>query len=199
MKQTDAQQPLILTDGKKITLTQMLAARDERMQRQHLWLNQHRSTIISLTLVIPGEIKNSSGAMFLFQTALKVITNTLQHAQKNILSQSPFFLDTGLEALWAVNNNAQSIKQLCISIEQTHPLGRYWDIDVICPQQGILSRQDTNIMSRKCLICENTAHACTRSRAHHSSELIYIIEQNINSYFLSDNNKIQIENEKQNY
>ena len=182
MSQRDTQQPLSLTDGKKITLTQMLTARDERMQRQHLWLNQYHNTLLSLTLVIPGEVKNSSGAAFLFQTALETITRSLQHAKETIISQASFSSDTGLEALWAINSNAELIKQLSIDIEQTHLLGRYWDIDVICPKKGILSRQDTNTVGRKCLICENTAHACTRSRTHQLSELINIIEQNINDF-----------------
>ena len=178
----DNKPSLRLTDGHKITLTQMLSARDTRMQQQQRWLNQYKNTLISLTMVIPGDIKNSSGSRFLFETSLKQIHIGLQKANQKIIAQECFSSDAGLEALMAIESDAVSIKQLCMMIEQTHPLGRYWDIDVICPQQGILSRPQQNINQRKCFVCDNNAHLCTRSQAHTISELIAAIEEKINTF-----------------
>lgn len=178
----DNKPSLSLTDGHKITLTEILSARDKRMQRQQCWLNQYKNTLISLTMVIPGDIKNSSGSRFLFETSRQQIHVSLQQANQKIIAQECFFFDTGLEALMAIESDAISIKQLCVMIEQTHPLGRYWDIDVICPQQGILSRLQQNITQRKCLLCHNNAHLCTRSQTHTTSELIAAIEEKINAF-----------------
>ncbi len=173
---------LSLTDGNKITLAQILSARDTRQQRQQLWLEQYGCTLISLTMVIPGDIKNSSGAHFLCQTALQVINTTLCHTGKKVIAQQCFSSDAGLEALFAIEAKAEPIKHLCINIEQTHPLGRYWDIDVICPKQGILSRKHSDIPERKCFICDHHAHICVRSQAHELSELIRAIEEKINAF-----------------
>ncbi len=51
------------------------------------------------------------------------------------------WLPTGPEAMWCVEHSAEEIKALCSELEQNHPLGRLWDIDVICPQAGLISRR----------------------------------------------------------
>ena len=53
-----------------------------------------------------------------------------------------------------------------IELEDHHPLGRLWDLDVLAPEQGQLSRQDLGFPARQCLVCDEPAHACARSRRH---------------------------------
>ncbi|EAW4416356.1 citrate lyase holo-[acyl-carrier protein] synthase [Salmonella enterica] len=55
MKGTD-----LLYQGQAVTLEEMLQARDKRAARQRQALNCYRLPLISLTLVAPGDVKNSA-------------------------------------------------------------------------------------------------------------------------------------------
>ena len=46
----------------RIGLTQMLAARDERVQRQRIWLKRYGESLISFCINMPGEIKDNAEA-----------------------------------------------------------------------------------------------------------------------------------------
>jgi holo-ACP synthase len=41
-----------------------------------------------------------------------------------------------------VNGDARIVKSATVLLEDHHPLGRLWDLDVIAPREGLLSRQD---------------------------------------------------------
>lgn len=171
---------LSLLDGPTITLDEMLQARDLRAQNQRLWLNKYRAPLISLTLVIPGAIKRSSGTEYLFNTAVEAIETLCHTKHFTIINQQDFSTHCGYEALFAVNAEAEQLKTQCINLETNHPFGRLWDIDILCPIKGIISRQDKTLTARRCLICQEDAHACARSHKHSLPELIHVIEEIIN-------------------
>ncbi len=176
------QQTLSLTDGPEITLDQLLQVRDLRAKNQQQWLVEYNMPLISLTLVIPGSTKCSSGAQYLFNTALQHIEITCRAHGFIIKTKQDFSTACGYEALFCVHGDAAQLKAAFITLEEKHPLGRLWDIDVICPQNGIISRQSTEFSARPCLICDEYAHACARSQKHNLSELIQAIEEKINAF-----------------
>lgn len=55
---------------------------------------------------------------------------------------------------------------MCL-IEETHPLDRLYDMDVIDPDGNTLSRS----RYRKCLLCNCQAQECARSRKHSVDEM----------------------------
>ena len=69
---------------------------------------------------------------------------------------------TGDEWIAAVDADAAAIKELTMEIENRHPFGRLFDIDVIGVDGVKLSRP----RYRKCLICGKQAQECARMRAH---------------------------------
>ena len=149
----------------KVTLHEILFSRESRQQRQHLWRANHQSTIISLTMVVPGEVKDSVLSRKAFNQAWSEI-NQLCHQQGwAIESSEVFYLPTGPEGLLAIRQPAQVVKQACVVLEQNNALGRLWDIDVI-GEQGIISRRDIGMPSRKCFICDLDARICARQRTH---------------------------------
>ncbi len=93
---------------------------------------------------------------------------------------------TGPEALWCVAHPASEIKAMCSTLEQSHPLGRLWDIDVICPQNGLVGRQSLGESQRRCLLCDEPAHACARSRRHDTDLVVARVEQMIDAWFARD-------------
>lgn len=176
------QQILSLTDGSAVTLDQMLQARDVRAGNQRQWLIKYNMPLISLTLVIPGSIKCSSGAHYLFDEALSHIEHTCNAHGLHIEAKQDFSTVCGYEALLSIQADPIQLKSICIKIEESHPLGRLWDIDVICPEKGIISRQTKDFTARPCLVCNEDAHACARSRRHELSELTNVIEEKINAF-----------------
>lgn len=176
---------LSLTQGPIVSLSQVLDARETRAARQRGLLEKYARPIISLTLVIPGEIKDSPGARFLLDTALDTVIQHCHDAKWSVLSCEVIQSASGAEALLVVDASASALKQMMLEQEETHPLGRLWDGDVICPQSGAISRRMLNIAPRRCLLCDEAAHACARSRRHALSALIAVMEEKIHAYRLA--------------
>lgn len=172
---------LSLTDGPVTNLEDLLLSRELRAKRQQQWLSLYNTSLISLTLVIPGEIKKSSGALFLFETALTAAKSLIKEENLNIINHQLYIADTGYEAFMAIDIPSEKLKNYTIQLETEHPLGRFWDFDVI-DFQGILSRKQQKVPTRKCLICDEPAHACARSRKHDTKELLHTIEAHINAF-----------------
>ena len=74
-----------------------------------------------------------------------------------------------------VEADAVDLKAALVALEDSHPLGRLWDLDV-ASRQGSLSRRDLGHPARRCLVCDEPAHACARSQAHSRETLFAAIE-----------------------
>lgn len=90
--------------------------------------------------------------------------------------------DAGREALLIVAGEAIMLKRLCIQLEDVHPLGRLFDYDVLNQDGEAVHRESVGATQRTCLICDEPAHACARSRRHNLLELLALIEQMIANY-----------------
>jgi len=158
-------------------LTRVLENRELRQKKQWEFINRYNSPVLSLTINIPGAKKDSSEAKFIYETALKEIENfELEVYEKSLTCK-----DTGYEALWALHVDSKSLKILTCKVEESHPLGRFMDIDVIDENRKILSRETP----RKCYICEANAKNCARSQKHSVEELLTYIGKTVNDYKLS--------------
>lgn len=69
-------------------------------------------------------------------------------------------------------------------MEETHPLGRLFDVDVYDEAGSGISREELGSPVRKCLICEKDAKLCGRSRSHTVKELYERIESIIDSWLI---------------
>lgn len=163
-----------------VTLPALLASRDARQARQTAWLKQHGVTLISFTVVAPGPVKDSDLTRRIFSHGLQALDHMAGNAGWPVITQASFALITGPEALWAVNAPAQVVKRAAIALEQTHLLGRLWDIDVLTPQGEILSRQQFSLPPRACLICSRAAVLCAREQSHTLAELLAHMEARLN-------------------
>lgn len=177
-----AQDPL-QTD---IDLIMLLAAKEQRAARQKYWLTHYQQPIISLTLVTPGQVKDSLRYRNTMGVALQMCDQLLWKNGWPVLDRQVQWLATGPEAMWCVAHQATAIKAGCSALEQTHPLGRLWDLDVICPRSGPIGRAALNTPLRPCLICEQPAHFCSRSRSHPLQQIIAQVDKIINDWFTRD-------------
>ena len=152
-----------------VSIDALLAAKEQRAARQADWLAHYQQPVISLTLVTPGAVKDS-----------------IRYRNMMGVDRQVLWLPTGPEALWCVAHPASEIKAMCSTLEQSHPLGRLWDIDVICPQNGLVGRQSLGESQRRCLLCDEPAHACARSRRHDTDLVVARVEQMIDAWFARD-------------
>ncbi|MFY3767879.1 citrate lyase holo-[acyl-carrier protein] synthase, partial [Escherichia coli] len=104
-------------------------------------LAHYQQPVISLTPVTPGEIKDSLRYRNTMGVALQMCDQLLWENRWQVLDRKVLWLPTGPEALWCIAHPAAEIKAHCAELEQTHPLGRLWDLDVICPENGHVGRQ----------------------------------------------------------
>lgn len=165
-----------------VTLEQVLESRDQRALRQRAALQEHGKPVLSLTLVMPGPVKESADARFLFWAAVNSIDALLQAKRWPIRAREVILAPTGPEALYVVDGDARDLKRGLAELEDRHALGRLWDMDVICPDAGGISRTLLGCAPRPCLVCGEAAHACARSRAHPLAELLKVIEEKVDGY-----------------
>ncbi|GKV95301.1 phosphoribosyl-dephospho-CoA transferase [Pectobacterium carotovorum subsp. carotovorum] len=173
----------MMTNAVSISLETLLAAKECRAVRQQEWLTRHDATLVSLTLVTPGPVKDSEGYRQVMAEAIKAFTFLRQARGWMVLEQQTFWLATGAEALWAITKDALSVKAATIALEDSHELGRLWDFDIFSPEEGAIGRSMLAHSGRSCLLCNQMAHACSRSRRHSLSELLEHIEDKVNAYF----------------
>ncbi len=155
-----------------VTLTEMLDCRESRQSRQHAWLAYYQVSLISLTIVTPGIVKDMPITRQAFNLAWRAIHQLCMHNNWQPIAETVSLLPTGPEALMVIDINAFDLKQAMIELEQSCAIGRLWDIDVFDKDGTLLSRQAYGFPARQCLVCHQNAKVCSRNRQHTSQELL---------------------------
>ncbi len=140
-----------------MTLSDILLAREQRAQRQQALLREFGKPLICFTMNIAGEAKNSP-----------LITQGFYLGERMIKAQIPLLhcetslADTGCEGYYVTDLPASEAKKLCTQIENSLPVGRLFDMDVLDENGRKLERETP----RSCLLCDKDARICARTRAH---------------------------------
>ena len=167
-------------NGPAVTLEQVLEARSCRAERQRLALAEGAACLVSFTLNIPGNIKQFPLARAAFSEGLELLRNAFGAA---FLKEETVDEPTGSEALLVLNADPAEIKRKTVAMEDEHPLGRLFDMDVLGTDRRSLSRTDLGATQRACLICGQNAKVCGRSRAHSLEQLRNRIGQLLDDHF----------------
>jgi holo-ACP synthase CitX len=173
----------------EVSLQEVLESRDNRQARQREFIKKYNKTLVCLTIVMPGAVKRNAYSTLLFQKAIDIIKEKLK---EDILTFHQYDLKTGPEAIFTVRTDAVETKINTCKIEDEHPLGRLFDIDVIGTDGIPLSRKDLTDNDldrtplfrkgpRKCLLCDNDAGICMRSGQHSPAEIQDKIKEMINN------------------
>ena len=155
----------------KSELSDVLESRERRVFLQSELTGKFHTPVISFTLNIPGPVKVLPLVPEAFFNGISLILAALADHDFTVLSEQLVLEKTGLEALFPVDGSAGDLKTLMTAIEDGSRLGRLFDIDVIRPDGTKVSREETGLPPRKCLLCGEPAHACSRSRRHSVDEL----------------------------
>ncbi|MBR1671417.1 MAG: citrate lyase holo-[Fretibacterium sp.] len=157
--------------GTEVSLAGMLECRERRAALQARLLAEYRCPLVSFSMNIPGPVKTNREIRAAFERGKTTLLESLSQQNLLIRAQEESHRATGDELILAVAaptaGGALHLKALTTQIEEEHPLGRLFDMDVIDDRGIKLSRP----VFRKCLICGRQAQECARSRTHSVAEL----------------------------
>ncbi|QMI04027.1 citrate lyase holo-[acyl-carrier protein] synthase [Citrobacter sp. RHB25-C09] len=176
----------LLSGGQCVSLEEILQAREKRVARQRHALACYRLPLISLTLVAPGPIKNTPAWRRVADLARAEIVACCERNQWVCVWETTTAARSGPEWMAALCAPAKQLKQAMLLLEDEHPLGRLWDIDVIDCDGSVISRSALGKASRPCLICNEDAHVCARARRHEPDLLLEEIAKRIERYERND-------------
>ena len=183
-----------------ITLDELLASRDARHAMQQKLMAEHSGkTLVCLTVVMPGSVKRNQQSLTVARAAVKamrkaynisddllpeteLLTNELKAEAGECLVERD--LNTGYEAYLITPLPLLEAKRVAVDIEDTHPLGRLFDIYVIDAQGIPVSRDRVGGQPRRCLVCDHEARYCMRMRWHTQEEIWARIKQMTDDYAL---------------
>ena len=191
-----------------ITLAELLDSRDKRAKHQKdlLGANPGKS-LLCLTVQLPGPEKRNASSLKIAHAGVEAVRNAFLPLYEELKD-----LETGYEAYFLVDLPAEEAKRRTCQIEDSHPLGRLMDIDVLSTtppvsenyfSQGfaknqfpetstepthIVGRADIGFPPRRCLLCDNEVRYCMRAKLHTKDELLSRIEQMLKEYELQATN-----------
>ena len=168
--------------GTPATLMDILDARSMRADRQKELLNTPgASCLISFSLNIAGEFKSFPLALAAFEEGLDQIRKKIPEDCLLLFEESR--KNTGPESFFLLKSDPVLIKKQMTAIEETHPLGRLFDLDVLGADGLSLSRTALGLPPRTCLICGENAKGCARNRSHSIELVLWRTAQLLDDFF----------------
>lgn len=152
------------------TLSEILEARDRRVQKQQALLAEYKKPLVCFTMNIPGPTKQHRDIATAFAVGDRLLKNLLRCHP--ILHREVHYENTGCEGYYIVDLPAEKLKRITIGIEDMESIGRLFDMDVLDTDGRKLSREEFDLPRRKCLLCQQDAAVCARSRAHGLDQLL---------------------------
>lgn len=158
-------------DERTPTLEQVLARREARQQRQRELLAERHMPLVSLTVVAPGPVKQSELIERIYAEAVAEVEQRIRDIELwPWWDREETLAETGPELLLSVDAFVGDLKRALVDLEDTHPWGRLWDLDVV-DERGPITRAMIGAEPRRCLLCERPSPECARSRRHSVAEL----------------------------
>lgn len=156
-----------------ITLEQVLAARDRRVEIQNNMLTEGETAcragacngpvcLVCLTMNIAGEVKRTPMTKMLFNRGVA----EFEALGFDVLNTELIDAPTGSEAFWLVLGDAAAVKKKLEAVEDSFPAARLFDFDVLVREGSSSVIKLSREVSRRCLICGGPAAECARSRSH---------------------------------
>ena len=152
-----------LAAERAVSLPALLTSRECRQARQQAWLAQHECTLLVLTLVVPGPVKDSALTRGIFNLGWTALLRLCAEQGWPSPQAEALALSTGCEGFVALRADAQRVKDCAMQLEVSRPIGRLWDIDVLDTQGRILSRRDIGLPERRCCCAANRPRSAPAS------------------------------------
>ena len=118
-------------NGINVTITDMMNCRDRRVSIQNELISKYDKPVLSFCMNIPGPVKTNELIRKAFDSGKAELLKALSAHNITILHTEEFHEPSGDELIMALDAPAEDIKTLATEIEESHPLGRLFDMDVI--------------------------------------------------------------------
>ena len=142
----------------EISLDELLASREARRDFQDELLRRYPGkTLVCLTVVMPGSVKRNTQSLIVAQAALSAL---IARFGSDMTAMQVRDLATGYEAYLLTSLSPLEAKRAVCHIEETHPLGRLFDLDVMTRAGEPVSRADIGPAPRRRPPCDPPAGAC---------------------------------------
>ena len=155
----------------EVSLREMLDARERRAEKQRELLEDSGQTLVCFTMNIAGPVKNSPLIGRGYALGRRLLRQQLAAAGMEVTHFEEIREKTGNEAFFLVDSSPLAVKKITSEIEDSAPIGRLFDMDVLDKTGRKIDRQELGKEGRRCLICGGMATACARSRAHGVAQL----------------------------
>lgn len=167
-----------------VSLDDMLGRREARVANRQRLLERHRRPVVTFTLVTPGPLKDTPAARLVYEEGCRTLRFILGGAGLKVLASVDQGFPTGPEGFRVVDADPIRLKRKLAALEDSHALGRLWDLDVCDADGNPVSRATVGMLPRKCLVCDEPAHACARSGRHPLEEVLRVTHDLIDDYRL---------------
>ncbi|GLB29973.1 holo-ACP synthase CitX [Lacrimispora amygdalina] len=162
-----------------VDLEEMLSFREKKVRIQEELRKKHKGMVtMALAMNIPGPVKTSPDILLAFEEGTKMLEQAVSDAGVRMKEMNVVSENAGYIKFYALDcTDAAAVKGLAVRLEENHPLGRLWDIDVYDKEGFSISRESLLSPVRKCLICGQDAKGCARNRSHSVEELYREVER----------------------
>lgn len=156
--------------GSPVTSVELRAARDRRvLKKWELLTPGGEICLVEFSLNIAGAVKTFPFARAAFREEVRELSDRL--SRFSVLKTEVYEKNTGDCAFFLLRSQAIQVKKFLVSVEESHPLGRLFNLDVCGPDGISVKRHDLGLLPRTCLVCGEDAHVCAEKKSH-SMELI---------------------------
>ncbi|MFW6284835.1 MAG: citrate lyase holo-[acyl-carrier protein] synthase [Bacillota bacterium] len=161
-----------------VTEAALLSARKKRADHVLNLSRDFEASVVLIKVNIPGKDKNPSVARPVLKLSARLIFNLFDVSMHCRVPSVD-----GDYHLMVIEEPAKRIKRVAIYLEDTHRLGRLFDIDVY-HDGAKLSRTDLGFSPRRCLICGGDVAKCRREGAHSLNALLGTIHSTVHRFLL---------------
>lgn len=165
----------------EVTLLQMLAAREARAERQRELIGRFGRPVVSFSMNIPGPVKDSAIIRRGFLEGCASLDRAFE--KSNVLFREIYPAVTGWEALYVLDQEPGQVKATTTAIEDSHGLGRLFDMDVILPDGKKIDRETVGGGSRDCIVCGAPGRGCASRRLHSVQALQEAVQRILKDHF----------------
>ena len=148
-----------------------------RAEIQREMLDLYNTPLVSFTMNIAGPLKNSSVISRAFDLGIELIKKEL--VGYPLLEFRERRGSCGNAGFFSVDADACELKSRLVNIEDTHSLGRLFDMDVIDRSGAHLCRES----ERGCMVCGAPGRACAAGRLHPVEVIVAKTDEILTNYF----------------
>lgn len=157
----------------------ILQAREERYEQILEIVNKNIGTVLCAKINYPGKNKNTHQAKKAFCVLKQLLLSLFD--ENIVLTKDLHGLD-GDSLILVLNLNMTEAKSTTIQIENSHPLGRLFDIDIYDKEGSPISREKFDLKPRGCIVCGKNARECILNNKHSIDEILNKVNLIIDSF-----------------